>query len=65
MQNAIHVVNIDAQKQSTGSIHACSIAQSVVPNAYVYLLELMATSKFVLAIITGRPRGEDLNALES
>ncbi|KAF1880992.1 hypothetical protein Lal_00023022 [Lupinus albus] len=61
--NVGHVAHRDAQKHSTRS-HACSSAKSVVPSVYVFLLELMATSKFVLAITTGRPKEEDPNAPE-
>ncbi|KAJ1385180.1 hypothetical protein SESBI_41872 [Sesbania bispinosa] len=53
----------DAQIHNTRN-HACSSAISVVPNACVYLLELMETSRSAHAITIGRPKGEDPNAPE-
>ncbi|GAV69370.1 hypothetical protein CFOL_v3_12871 [Cephalotus follicularis] len=53
----------DVQIHNTRS-HACSFAKSAVPSACVCLQELMATSKFALATMTGRPREEDPNALD-
>uniref|UniRef100_A0A7N2KY02 Uncharacterized protein n=1 Tax=Quercus lobata TaxID=97700 RepID=A0A7N2KY02_QUELO len=44
--------------------HACFSALSAAQSASVFLLALMATSKFALATITGRPRQEDPSALE-
>ncbi|KAL9319165.1 hypothetical protein ACSQ67_015682 [Phaseolus vulgaris] len=57
------VVRIDAQTHSTRS-HVCSSARSVVRNACVCLLEPMATRRCAPATTTGRPKGEDPNALE-
>ncbi|KAF3454276.1 hypothetical protein FNV43_RR04723 [Rhamnella rubrinervis] len=53
-----------AQPQHTKS-PACSSAKSVVQSVCVSLLVLMATSKFALATITGRPRVEDPNVPDS
>ncbi|KAK7355222.1 hypothetical protein VNO80_14472 [Phaseolus coccineus] len=58
------VVRIDAQTHSTRS-HVCSSAKSVVRNACVCPLEPMATRRYAPATTTGRPKGEDPNALES
>ncbi|KAK7300693.1 hypothetical protein RJT34_11541 [Clitoria ternatea] len=44
--------------------HACFSARSVVPNASVFLLVPMATSKSALATTAGRQRKEDPNALK-
>lgn len=62
-QNVDHVAQIDAQTHNTRS-HVCFSAKSAVPSACVCLLELMAISKFALAITTGRPKEEDQNALK-
>ncbi|KAF1877828.1 hypothetical protein Lal_00038137 [Lupinus albus] len=62
--NVVHVAQRDAQTHSTRS-HVCSFAKSVVPNACVCLLELMATSKSVHATITGRLKREVPNAPET
>ncbi|KAF8403587.1 hypothetical protein HHK36_011691 [Tetracentron sinense] len=53
---------LDAQRQLTRS-HACSSAKSVAPSACVCLRAHTETSSLALATITGRPRGEDPNAL--
>lgn len=59
-----HDALIDAQTHNTRS-HAYSFATSVVPSVCVCLLAIMATSRFALATTTGRPKGEDPNALKS
>jgi hypothetical protein len=63
LQNVDHVALIDAQTHNTRS-HAYSFVTSVVQSVCVCLLDFMATSKFALAITTGRPKGEDPNALK-
>ena len=63
MQNVDHVARRGAQRHNTRS-HACSSAKNAVQNAYACLLVLMATRKSAPAIIIGRPKEEDLSALE-
>ncbi|XP_022640737.1 uncharacterized protein LOC106771576 isoform X2 [Vigna radiata var. radiata] len=58
------VVRRDVQRHSTRN-HVCSSARSVVPSVCVFLLEPMATRRYAPATTTGRPKGEDPNALES
>ncbi|WVY98842.1 hypothetical protein V8G54_030993 [Vigna mungo] len=58
------VVRRDVQRHSTRN-HVCSSARSVVPNVCVFPLEPTATRKYAPATTTGRPKGEDPNALES
>ncbi|PIN06896.1 hypothetical protein CDL12_20539 [Handroanthus impetiginosus] len=53
--------HIDAQKQLTRS-HACSFARNVASSVGACPLALTATNKFVLATITGKPKGVDQNA---
>ncbi|KAF7121314.1 hypothetical protein RHSIM_Rhsim13G0216800 [Rhododendron simsii] len=64
LKSAEGSARVGAQRRRTRS-HACSSARSVVLNACVCLREPMETSRFALATITGRPREEDPNALES
>ncbi|GER25814.1 GA-stimulated transcript-like protein 7 [Striga asiatica] len=45
--------------------HVCFSAKNAVPNAFVFLQELMATNSFALATTIGRPKGVDQNALET
>lgn len=59
-----HDALIDAQTHNTRS-HAYSFVTSVVLSVCVCLLAIMATSRFALATTTGRPKGEDPNALKS
>jgi len=61
-QIVVLVVRIDAQTHSTRS-RACSSAKSVVRNVCVCPLEPMATRRYAPATTTGRPKGEDPNAL--
>ncbi|BAT96319.1 hypothetical protein VIGAN_08323700 [Vigna angularis var. angularis] len=63
-KNVVLVVRRDVQRHSTRNL-VCSSARSVVPNVCVFPLEPMATRKYVPATTTGRPKGEDPNALES
>lgn len=53
-ENADQNASIDVQQHHTRS-HVCSSVWSVVPNVFVYQMELMATSNLALAITTGRP----------
>ncbi|KAG5080691.1 hypothetical protein JHK86_004756 [Glycine max] len=63
LQIAVHVARRDAPKHTTRS-RVCSSAINVVPNACVCHLELMVTRRSAHATTTGRPKGEDPNALE-
>ncbi|ERM97228.1 hypothetical protein AMTR_s00119p00075570 [Amborella trichopoda] len=60
-KSALMLAHGDVQRHSITS-HACSFAKSVAGNVSVCPLASMATSRFVLATMTGRPRGEDPNA---
>lgn len=62
MQNVARGAQQDAQRRNTRS-HVCSSAKSVVQSACACLQEHMETRNSALAMITGRQRGEDLNAL--
>jgi len=61
LQNVAHAAQVDVQIRNTRN-RVCFSARSAVPSACVCLLELMATSRFALATITGRPKEEDPNA---
>ncbi|CAA2989850.1 Hypothetical predicted protein [Olea europaea subsp. europaea] len=54
---------VDAQKHLSRS-HACSSVKNAVQSVCVCLLAHMATSKYALATITGKPREVDQSALE-
>ncbi|TKY53408.1 hypothetical protein E2542_SST24938 [Spatholobus suberectus] len=62
-QIAVLVAQTDARTHNTRS-RVCFSAKSVVPNACVCHLELMATRRSARATTTGRPKGEDPNAPE-
>lgn len=63
LQIVYQSAHIDAQIHNIGS-HVCSFAKNVVQNAFVFLLELMGTSKLALVTIIGRLREEVLNVLK-
>lgn len=64
MQNVHLDALVDAQKLHSRS-HACFSVKNAVQSVCACLLGHMATSKFALATITGKPRAVDQNALEN
>lgn len=64
MQNADRNARGDAAKRSTRN-HACSSATNVAQSACVFPMATMGIRVHALAITTGRPRREALNALKT